>query len=134
MCYSKDSNVNFTDEARFDSQLTERTFIKYDASYKLVSPRCLVKDIKPSAVEPWKIPKMDGVGPGSYQSPEAFDKTQKPKEFYIHKSTGKRTGFCEGISKLASKVPGVGTYKDIDRGFKTINKPTFETINEITKL
>lgn len=71
---------------------------------------------------------MDGVGPGSYGSPEAFDKTQKPREYMISKATSKRTGFTEGFSQLTAKNPALGQYKDVDRGLKMINKPTFDVI------
>lgn len=73
--FSTDSNVNFTDEATFDSMLTMHTFAKYDKKYVLTTPRVLVKDIKKPTLDPWRIPKMDGAGPGSYNSPAAFDKT-----------------------------------------------------------
>lgn len=79
-------------------------------------------------VEPWKIPKIDGAGPGSYRASESFDKTQKPKDFLVSKATSPRVGYTEGFAKLTSKNPGVGHYKNIDRGYKMINKQTLENI------
>ena len=72
---STDSNVNFTEEAKFDSMLTMHTFAKYDLKYALTTPRSPVKKIISTPLEPWKIQKMDGVGPGSYEFDKAFDKT-----------------------------------------------------------
>lgn len=121
------TNVNFTDEARHDAELTQLTYIKYDKKYTLTSPRCLVKDIKkPATAGDWRIAKMDGAGPGSYESPQAFDKTQKPKEYLVSKQTSNRNVFTDRFAKLYANNPGVGMYKECDRGFKVINKPTFE--------
>jgi hypothetical protein len=51
------------------------TFAKYDLKYALTTPRSPVKKIISTPLEPWKIQKMDGVGPGSYEFDKAFDKT-----------------------------------------------------------
>ena len=72
---------------------------------------------------------MDGVGPGSYSAVEAFDKNCKPREYpSTAKATSQRVSFTDGYAKLTQKNPAVGVYKDVDRGFKLMNKPTFDAI------
>ena len=86
-----------------------------------------MKDIKkPTTSQEWRISKVDGPAPGSYDYTQSFDKTQKPKEFLVSKQTGNRQSYTDRYAKLFSSNPGAGTYKEIDKGFKQINKHTFD--------
>lgn len=123
--------MNFTDEAKHDAQLTQELFHKYDRGYKLVEPRCLTKDFRAAPkAEDWRIPKMDEVGPGSYDSTKAYDKFISPRDFLVSKQTENRTGFTDAYAKLFKANPDMQYYREVDRGFRVV-KPgqgTFETI------
>ena len=127
----KDSNVNFTEEAKQAAQLTQELFHKYDRGYRLVEPRCLTKFFhKAPKQEDWRIPKMDGAGPGTYDSTKAYDKFVSPREFLVSKQTENRTGFTDAYAKLFKANPDMQHYREVDRGFRVV-KPgqgTFETI------
>ena len=85
-----DSNVNFTDEAVAHAELTSTIFSKYEKNYRWTTPKCLVRDFKKPATanpEDWKIPKMDGAGPGSYDMENSFNKTQNLRDYLISKQT-----------------------------------------------
>lgn len=76
--FRKDSNVNFTLEANWQSMQTP--FAKYPMPQfdkdLLNKPRALAKKLdKKGPIESWKIKKMDGPAPGSYNSVEAFSNT-----------------------------------------------------------
>ncbi len=114
--------------------LTMHTFAKYDLKYALTTPRSPVKKIISTPLEPWKIQKMDGVGPGSYEFDRAFDKTQKPKEYLIAKNTSNRTVFTDSYAKLYKQYPAPDAYKDIDKGYKLQGTGTFDTLNQQVKL
>lgn len=60
---------------------------------------------------------MDSPGPGSYDTIDAEKSTQKPKLVGPINSTGKRTTFTENYSKLTKQNPGLGYYKESDKGF-----------------
>lgn len=68
-----------------------------------------------------KLEKKDGPAPGSYQIEEAISKTQ-----WVEKKTalakGKLTGFIESYNLLHKHCPGVGTYKDIDKGLDKLSR------------
>jgi len=63
------------EEAEEISSPTKDLFGSYNPSYKLTSPRIQTKEIKSIKEETWKIEKVNEAGPGSYDSPKAFDKT-----------------------------------------------------------
>lgn len=63
------------EEAEEISSPTKDLFGSYNPSYKLTSPRILTKEIKNVKEENWRIEKVNDAGPGSYNSPSAFDKT-----------------------------------------------------------
>lgn len=79
-------------------------------------------NMAPRAVTPqdngWRIPKMDGPDPGSYELVTSFDKTQKPGQRGSIKSTEKRTPFTDAISKLYKNNVPIGKYNDMDKGLK----------------
>lgn len=81
--------------------------------------------MKPATADDWRIAKVDGAAVGSYDSPQAFDRTQRAKEFLISKATSQRKVFTDRYALLYKTNPGVGYYKEIDKGFKLISKPTF---------
>lgn len=48
-------------------------FDKYDRKYELTTPRTFTKTIhKVTTPNTWRIPKMDGPGPGSYDYVKAY--------------------------------------------------------------
>jgi hypothetical protein len=107
-------------------------FAKYDCSFNLTSPRAFEKKIhKPTASKGWKIEKMDGPGPGSYNSALAHDYSLKPKLIGPIKASSPRGTFTDGFAKLHKEKPGMGTYdlNDIDKGFKLTAQGTFNTLS-----
>jgi hypothetical protein len=127
------TNVNFTDEAAAHAELTSGVFSKYDKNYRWTTPRCLVRDFKKPTTaipEDWKIPKMDGAGPGTYDMEVSFYRTQNMREFLVAKQTGQRKAFTDTFAKLYEKNPAVGTYKEIDKGFKIIRQPLFDDLRK----
>ena len=79
--YSKSSNINFTDEAKAHAIDTEKTFGKQECKYDFVSPRLIVPKISANpVVDSWRIAKVDGPDPGSYDMIKSFDDIS-PKAF-----------------------------------------------------
>ena len=76
--FRKDSNVNFTVEAKWYSMQTPHAKYPMPEFDKvlLTKPRVFTKKLeKQKPVESWKIPKMDGPAPGSYDTPKAYNST-----------------------------------------------------------
>lgn len=69
---------------------------------------------------------MDGAGPGSYDFPKSYDTTQRHK-VSMAKQTDNRVGFTDSYAKLYKYIPGMGHYKEVDRGLKVIGKETLST-------
>lgn len=68
-----------------------------------------------------KLEKKDGPAPGSYKIEDAISKTQwVDKKPALAKS--KLTGFIENYNQLHKHSPGVGTYKEIDRGLDKLSR------------
>jgi len=61
-----------------------------------------------SQQESWRIPKMDGPSPGSYDMTMAFDKTQMRKTRSIGASKSRRIDFTEAYAKLFKNNPAQG--------------------------
>jgi len=94
------SNINFTEEAKWYSSQTPH--YNTNNNYLLVQPKVREKTIyKPStATSSWKIPKMDGPAPGSYDDQKSYNYVNKKKEFTeSNKSTEKRKTFTEGFAE-----------------------------------
>ena len=66
---------------------------------------------------------MDGVGPGSYNYPISFDKTQKPRLIGDAAQKSLRKDFTDVYKAVYKFIPPMGTYKEIDKGIKLQTKP-----------
>lgn len=72
----------------------------------------------------WRIPKMDGPDPGSYNFSQSFDNTQKPRLLGSAASKSRRVGFVEQIANLYKNNPAIGKYADgQDKGLRLQSKP-----------
>lgn len=71
----------------------------------------------------WKIPKMDGPAPGSYDMAKSFDSTQRRRPHGTAEQKSRRIDFTEAYSKLRKYVPGQGTYPDAWKGLSLQSKP-----------
>lgn len=66
---------------------------------------------------------MDGPAPGSYEPTKAHDYVTMKKDFVTEtKSTSNRTNFTEAYAKLYKYIPGMGHYKEIDKGLALRSK------------
>ena len=117
--------MNFTDEARWYSAQTKQ-FVNYDKTFVMTEPRLLhtviTKPQTPQASS-WKIKKEDGAGPGSYNFTESYDNTQK-RRVSMSKVSQERKSFTDAHIKMKKGVPGMGLYKNIDRGYKMTGRET----------
>lgn len=77
----------------------------------------------------WKIAKTKEAGPGTYDDLKAYDTTQRRK-VGVAKPTEKRQSFVDTIAKQHKYKPGVGKYKEIDRGLKLVGRETLATAKE----
>ena len=111
---------------------TMTAFAKYDRNYEQVTPRTIHHKIQPPKPFEctWKIPKMPGPGPCSYNMTESFDKTARNTRGWA-KTTNKRIGFTERNAQLYKSNPGVGKYKNVARGLKTVGKSTFDSLKPL---
>lgn len=76
-----------------------------------MTPKCItaVKMDRPvSQQESWRIPKMDGPSPGSYDMIAAYDRTQRRKTRSIGASKSRRVDFTEAYAKLFKSNPPQG--------------------------
>jgi len=74
------SNINFTEEAKWYSAQTPH--YNTNNNYALVQPKAFTKTIhKATQPNTWKIPKMSGPAPGSYEPTKAHDYITKKKDF-----------------------------------------------------
>jgi hypothetical protein len=66
--------------------------------------------------------KSKDPGPGSYETEKAITKTQWNGESYIQwKLMKDRTNFIDTEVKTKKSVPGVGSYKDLERGYRSLS-------------
>lgn len=70
---ANDKRIGFTDTSRWHSLQTPTAKYNPSRAQPFVKPRGLASHIiRPQTKEPWQIPKMDGPGPGSYDTPAAI--------------------------------------------------------------
>lgn len=85
----------------------------------LTKPRVYWKKLeKPKPVESWRIPKMDGPAPGSYDMSSAHSKTQQRRPSGPPKATCKKDIFTDDYSKLKKFVPAPCHYSGMEKGIK----------------
>ena len=90
---------------------------------QLTKPRPFAKKLeKQKPIESWRIPKMDGPAPGSYDAPRSYSSTQTRRPSGPPKATGKKLIFTDDYSKLKMFVPAPSQYKEIARGIKLQTK------------
>lgn len=117
--FNKFNAPSFIDEAEYMGQQTEKAFGR-PVSYNLTSPRSLWRKIYPPKNPPpttWKHEKKDGPGPGSYEQGKAHDKMVSPRVTSTPKQCSQRVTFSDQYVKSHKYIPGVGKYKEIDRGY-----------------
>ena len=100
-------------------------FGKYEQiPIKTTNPRVLeTKIYKPTeTAQTWRISKMDGPAPGSYNIIESFEKTQRAKIQGPPKATTKKDIFTDDYAKNKKFLPAPTLYQDQDKGFKMLTK------------
>lgn len=93
---------------------------KYTINLKNVKPRtqvCTFHPIKRERFE--KLVKDSKPGPVTYDSPTAVRKTQwsPPKLCTVWKKSTGNLSHLEKLVKMKKSIPGVGQYKNIDKGY-----------------
>lgn len=105
---------------------------KYKINYESIRPKTpsakyyVAKDAegKDKRPEPFSIKakKTKDPAPGSYEVIECIKKTQWPKNmFAFHKE--KQNTYVDRIVKSKSIIPGIGKYKDLDKGYNILSTP-----------
>lgn len=67
------------------------------------------------------VRKKNGPSPGGYDTQTSFYKTQISFS-NVKFGIDKKGSFVDAIKKASKKVPGVGTYKNIDRAYDKLSK------------
>lgn len=60
--------------------------------------------------------------PGSYEVEEAIKKTQWPKNMFAFQKQKVNT-YVDQVVKLKNYVPGIGKYKEIEKGINILSTP-----------
>ena len=114
----------FTDTARWQGQQSP-FFNRKEVDIKkltVTKPKVLTNSFgKVPPKSDWKIPKMNGPAPGSYEEFEAIKKTQFRKEISYPKKTSKNQSFTDK-PKNFGKLPGPCTYTKLDGHSTLLNK------------
>jgi hypothetical protein len=120
---SKDERVVFTDSAGWRGKQSPSAKYQLEKPLEIVKPKVFATKIhKPLSKDSWQIPKMDGPGPGSYETTKAITETQWGNVTGFTKQMEKNMSYTDKI-KLAKKwVPGAGTYKNIDNYATKLHK------------
>ena len=88
----------------------------------VTKPKVLVRTFGKSPPKgDWKIPKIPGPAPGSYEDFEAIKKTQFRREVSYPKKTTKNKSFTDKPSDFY-KLPGPCTYMKLDGHSTIINR------------
>lgn len=69
-----------------------------------------------------KPKKTKDPAPGSYNVEDVFKKVLWPKNMFLF-SKRKTTNYVDEAVKAKSFVPGIGKYKDIEKGVNLLSKP-----------
>lgn len=117
-----DSNVNFTDEAKWHSSQTGKC--NYKSSDKLTKPAIFATKIPKLLENPsWRIAKEDGPAPGSYNDHKAYNYTTKKQDFVDKiKFTSKRVNFTDSYALLYKNNPNMCTYKEAQTQYDKTHK------------
>ena len=70
-----------------------------------------------------RFKKTKDPAPGSYNIEESIRKTQWGASHIHVISKGKKKDFLEIISRAKSAIPGVGKYKETEKGYQILSKP-----------
>jgi len=93
----------------------------------LTCPAEFHKKIHPAKEPPsWRIAKEDGPAPGSYDTVTAEKSTQKRRTEGPPERRQLRVIFTDTEAKRRKFVPGLGHYKELDKGLNAICKRPFD--------
>lgn len=116
-----DTTINFTLEHKWQAAQTPSA--NYDNRYGLVRRALFEKKIYPAKEPPsWRIAKEDGPAPGLYDVIKCEADTQKRRTQGPPKRDQLRVIFTDTEAKRRKYVPGMGHYKELDKGLNAISK------------
>jgi hypothetical protein len=108
---------------------------KYKINYDSIRPKSAAAkyykpikeggaDGKPRAHEviSIKTKKTKDPAPGSYEVEDVYRKVFWPKNMFLF-SKKKHGNYVDEVVKAKSYIPGIGKYKDIDKGMNILSKP-----------
>ena len=124
----KEEKGQFVEESKFVGMQTPG-FI-YEASVAIVKPKIFTTKIYPDKKGPQdaKPKKTDEPAPGSYNVDNSYLKTQWSQRLPQFSKLKNKT-FVDDYKKQKDWLPGVGTYKEVEKGYSKLsfNPPSIKT-------